>query len=120
MNKTITLTNGRGEQITLTLNIEGRRTAPKNTPKCHEITITVAESSVPVELDGGVRALYEGGVSVNNWKVEGQSIICTRGDIKRLGTYPIFIYVAGDRTKNGRFILRSIEGIDRFNLNKLA
>lgn len=115
MKKTTILTNGRGEKITVTLDIKKRKVAPKR----NEIAIT-AESTVPVELECGTRAVYENGQPVNNWKNEGQEIVCTPGDIKRLGTYPIFVYANGDKTKKGRFQIRNIEGIDRFRINKIA
>jgi hypothetical protein len=103
-----TLRNLRGEELSLKIEVEEKRVKPAGTVGCNRIYLRIIEASAPISIDTGVRAVYETGESVNNWNAVGREIELTTGDVKRLSTYPIWIYVAGDQTKRGRFRITGI------------
>jgi len=102
------LYNLRGDELRLKIEVEQKLVKPAGTSGCHRIYLRVLESSTPIQIDTGVRAVYETGESVNNWSSVGKEIELTTGDVKRLATYPIWIYTNGDQTKRGRFRIASL------------
>jgi hypothetical protein len=104
--------NLRGEELRLVLEITDvphiARAQTRHRP-ARQVTIHVVSAPVPVAFDAAPRAV-RGAIHgtrhtpVMSWTApDPQTLVCTRGDLNRSGTYPFFIYADGDETRKGRF-----------------
>lgn len=101
--KNILLKNSRGEEFFLHIEIAHETNGPKGSVGRHRVVVTFsAEESM--EIESGTRAIYGDGSPLNNWEQPNDlTVRLTSGDIKRLGTYPLWIIRSGDRTRRGRY-----------------
>ena len=103
-----TLKNGRGEALEIRYTAKTTKQGQPGTAGCNRVMLVI-EADKPITVGAEVRAVYASGTPVNKFEVlDGNAVAMSTGDVKRLATYPIFIYVNGDKSKRSRFQLRSL------------
>lgn len=100
-----TLTNKKGEELTVTYAKVRLHGSHKNNPTGYNTTVMVFNTPA-IEFETDSSAVYSSGEEVSKFKSDHNVFYLSDADRKRLGTYPIFIYKNGDKTKNGRFAMR--------------
>jgi hypothetical protein len=115
----VRLRNKRKEELPLVIEITDEPGSKRGMAR--KVTLRIVSAPVPVMFDHGARAYKAANVPgahcvpMMSWAVsDPQTLVCTRGDLKRSDTYPFFVYVNGDETKKGRFIFGAYDlGYDR-------
>lgn len=97
-----TLTNNRGESVTLKMTVVGHKVGAAGSVAHNRRTISIVESSVPVEIE-----VID---MVNGRLIDSRAIEQTSGDEKRMVTYPVRVFANGDRTRNGTFKIFNFDG----------
>lgn len=102
-----TLTNKKGEELTVTYAKVRLHFSHKDNPTGFNTTVMVFNTP-DIEFETDSSAVYSTGEEVSKFKSNDNIFYLSDADRKRLGTYPIFIYKDGDKTKNGRFAMRYV------------
>jgi len=104
------LKNNRGE--TLVVSFAKARLNPRSpeNPTGENATVLIFKdfSKNNLSFETNSSAAYSTGDNVSHFLSKEEIFYLTDGDRKRINSYPIFIYLNNDKTKNSRFQLRNI------------
>lgn len=102
-----TLTNGNGDELIVKYAKVRLHGAHKDNPTGYNTTVLIFENdNISFETDQS--SYYSDGSKVSHFTANKNTLFVSDGDRKRLGTYPIIIYVYDKKSKKDRFMMRFI------------
>lgn len=101
------LTNKKDETLEVRYAKVRLHSSHKDNPTGYNTTALVFDT-LDIEFEVDSMSVYSDGEAVSKFQSYKNIFYLSDGDRKRLETYPIIIYKNGDKTKNGRFVMRFV------------
>lgn len=102
-----TLTNKKGEELTVTYAKVRLHSSHKDNPTGYNTTVMIFNTP-DIEFETTSSSVFSDGDNVSKFQADDNVFFLSDGDRKRLGTYPIYIYINGKKSKNDRFAMKYV------------